>query len=58
MEQKYFSVMDLAKRYGICRVSVYDRVKSGLLPRGVKIGRSRRWSIEEIENAEKNFVTA
>lgn len=58
MEQRYFDVKDLAKRYGVSRVSIYNRAKSGVLPKGIKFGRSRRWSLEEIEEAEKHFKQA
>ena len=58
MEQKYFTIKDLAKRYGVSRITIFNRVKAGLLPRGIKLGFSRRWSIDEIEEAEKNFQTA
>lgn len=58
MEQKYFSIKDLVKRYGISRQAIYNRVDAGILPKGVKIGWLRRWSLEEIEEAEKHFKQA
>ncbi len=58
MEQKYFDVKDLTKRYGVSRNTIFNRVKADILPKGIKFGWSRRWSLEEIEEAEKNFKQA
>lgn len=57
-ERKYFDMKDLTKRYGLSRQAIYNRVAAGILPKGVKIGWSRRWSIKEIEDAEKHFQNA
>lgn len=58
MEQKYFTVKDLQARYRLSRTSIYEHMKAGRLPQGVKIGHSRRFSIDEIKNSEKHFQTA
>ena len=41
----YVNAVTLAKSLGISRVTLYNLIKRGELPAGVKIGRCRRWSV-------------
>ena len=45
MLEEYVTAVTLAKSLGISRVGLYNMVKRGELPAGVKIGKSRRWRV-------------
>lgn len=45
---KYVDAVTLAKSLGISRVGLYNLIKHGELPPGVKIGRCRRWSVAQV----------
>ena len=54
--QKFLSISDLAERYGISKPSIYNYVRDGKLPRGIHIGRSRRWALTELEAFEAELM--
>ena len=54
--EKYLNAKDLAQRYGLSVITVFKKAKSGEFPAGIKIGRSRRWSIDELEQFEKGLA--
>ena len=45
---RYVTASDLAKSLGIARSSLYSFIRQGLLPRGIRLGRSRRWRIADV----------
>ena len=55
MEKKFLTVEDVAKRYGFSISTVLRKAKSGEMPQGMKIGRSRRWSVDELEEFERSL---
>lgn len=52
---KFLTVNDVAKRYGFSIATILRKAKSGEMPQGMKIGRSRRWSIAELEDFERSL---
>ena len=56
--EKYLNAKDLAQRYGLSVITVFKKAKSGEFPAGIKIGRARRWSVDELEEFEKNLKGA
>lgn len=46
---KYVSATELARELGIARSGIFNLVKTGKFPHGIKIGRNRRWNVEEIK---------
>ena len=57
-EKKFLNVSEVAQRYGLARVTIFAKAKAGEFPAGIKIGRSRRWSVAELEEFEKNLKGA
>jgi excisionase family DNA binding protein len=53
MEQRYFSVEEIAKYLGLAPKTVYVMAEEGRLP-SYKIGRLRRFDMEEIDRFIKN----
>ena len=54
MENKldtYVTVSEVAQFLHVSRVTVYNLVRKGLLPSGLKIGNNRRWKLSEIKEA-------
>lgn len=50
------TVKELAAKLKITVQTVYALIHSGQLPRGIKIGKSRRWDVDEVRsflNAKK-----
>ena len=55
----YVNVQQLAKSLGLTKGSVYGLVRQGVLPAGVKLGRSRRWAVREVNawlNGQKGVI--
>lgn len=50
---EFLTVTDVAKRYSISRSSVFNFYKKGLIPKGITFGKTRRWSLEELEAFEQ-----
>ena len=48
-EQEYLSAKELSARLAIPQNTLYYIAKHGDFPRGIKIGRARRWLASEIE---------
>lgn len=57
-EKKFLNVSEVAQRYGLAKVTIFAKAKSGDFPAGIKIGRSRRWSVDELEEFEQNLKGA
>jgi predicted DNA-binding transcriptional regulator AlpA len=43
-------IVDVAAKLRISRQQVHRLISRGLLPQGLKLGRSRRWLASELEN--------
>jgi excisionase family DNA binding protein len=54
MSKTYFSPAEVAGILGVTRETIYNGIKSGLIP-SYKIGRLRRISEEQIEEALRGF---
>lgn len=50
MLDHYMTDKELAERLSLSRNSVRQLAKRGKLPAGVKIGRSRRWGAQEVND--------
>ena len=46
---QYLNASQLAQSLGLSRSAIYHLKREGKLPSGVKIGRSRRWSVKDIQ---------
>ena len=46
--KKFIKVNELSQAIGITKAGIFNLIKSGKFPAGVKIGHSRRWNVEEI----------
>ena len=46
---RYVSATELALMLGIARSGIFNLVKRGDFPHGVKIGRNRRWNLQEVK---------
>ena len=54
MSKTYFSPAEVAQILGVTRETIYNGIKSGLIP-SYKIGRLRRISEEQIDEALRGF---
>ena len=48
---RFLKPVELAKALGVSRCTVYALVRKGVLPQGVRLGRSRRWRVADIQDA-------
>lgn len=46
---KYIDATEIAHVFGLSRSGMFNLIKAGKFPPGIKIGRSRRWKIDEIK---------
>ena len=53
MIQQHLTRSDITKRYGVCQATLYNWLRAGKFPQGLKIARTRRWTLAEIESWEK-----
>jgi excisionase family DNA binding protein len=54
MSKTYFSPAEVAQILGVTRETIYNGIKSGLIP-SYKIGRLRRISEEQIDEALRGY---
>ena len=54
MEKSYITASEVAQILQVTRSTVYNLVRKGILPRGLKIGQSRRWKLSEVKEALAN----
>ena len=50
----YLTAADLMERFLITRATIFNLMKAGKFPRGIKIGHVYRWPLNDIENFEAN----
>jgi len=54
MTQKvYLNMKDINARYGISQATVFRWIANDQFPKGIKIGTSRRWHIDELLEYER-----
>jgi predicted DNA-binding transcriptional regulator AlpA len=53
--QSFFSIQDLATRYGCSKATIHLWMRKGLLPESLKIGGKRLWRISEVEAYERRL---
>lgn len=52
------NVQEISRAYGITKSGIFNLIKQGKFPAGVKIGGSRRWNPAEVENwVKKQYET-
>ena len=49
--ERYLTAAELASTLGVSRSNIFKLAKRGLLPRGLKLGHSRRWSVSDVQQA-------
>lgn len=57
LDQKYFSIPQIAQKLGISRIAVYQKVKKGEI-KAMKIGRNFAIMANEIENILNQILTS
>lgn len=55
---EFLTLADVAERYQISKTGVYRLVKDGNLPRGLKLGKTHRWPLSQLEAFEKERIGA
>lgn len=50
----YLNARQLADRLGVTVQTVYNLIREGIIPSGVKIGKSRRWDWDAVKNCIDN----
>lgn len=50
----YLNARQLADKLGVTVQTVYNLIREGTLPAGVKIGKSRRWDWDTVKNCIDN----
>ena len=50
----YLNARQLADRLGVTVQTVYNLIREGIIPAGVKIGKSRRWDWDAVKNCIDN----
>ena len=53
----YVDAKTLSKSLGLSRTGVFNLARQGILPRGLKLGHSRRWKLSEVKAALANATT-
>ena len=54
MEKSYITASEVAQILQVTRSTVYNLVRKGILPAGIKLGHSRRWKLSEVKAALAN----
>ena len=52
---KFFKEKEVAERFNISRSSIKNYVRNGVMPAPKKIGGSRRWSEEQLQEFEQSL---
>ena len=45
----YLSAAQITRAFGICRSGIFALMNRGEFPAGIKIGRSRRWALSDVQ---------
>jgi len=54
MEEKLLTINELANIVGFRKSTIYKFIKKGKFPKQIKIGKSSRWKLSDIQNWIKN----
>ena len=52
LTMQFFTTKQLAERYGLSKAGITNLANSGKFPTGIRLGRSRRWPVEDVEAFE------
>ena len=44
----WLTAAQLAQSFGLSRSGVFNLIRNGRFPRGIKIGKSRRWDVDDV----------
>jgi predicted DNA-binding transcriptional regulator AlpA len=58
MTPQFFSVDDLADRYGVSPATVHQWLYKGTAPRSLKIGKYRRFRLADVLSWEESLASA
>lgn len=50
----YVDAKELSKSLSLSRTAIFNLARKGVLPRGLKLGHSRRWRLSEVQEALAN----
>lgn len=45
---KWMNATQIAQSFGLSRSGIFNLIKDGRFPQGIKIGNSRRWNVEDV----------
>ncbi len=57
MTQTHLTFRDLMSRYRVSETTLHNWLRAGKFPPGIKIERTRRWDIRELEAFEQRVST-
>ena len=46
---KFIDATEIAHVFGLSRPGIFNLIKAGKFPPGIKIGRSRRWNLNDVQ---------
>ena len=55
---EFLKIVDLMKRYGVSRATINNWCRRGIIPSGIKIAQTRRWSVHELEAWENERIAS
>lgn len=47
--EEYVSIQEVMRALGLSRSGLYALCRRGQFPRGINVGRSRRWAVSELQ---------
>ena len=50
---QYLTAKQLSERYGLSKAGITNLADSGKFPAGIRLGRSRRWPVADVEAFEE-----
>lgn len=53
---KLVNMNEISRAYGLTKSGIFNLIKQGKFPAGVKLGGSRRWNPDEVESWMKKQV--
>ncbi len=54
---KYLSALELSQALSVSRSCILSLAQRGILPAGIKIGRSRRWRLDDVKRVLNQLNT-
>ncbi len=53
IDSEYLTMQEVMNMYRLSKPAIYSLIKRGILPQGLRLGKSRRWTLTELKEAEK-----